>query len=53
MGYDLPNEEETVNHINFLPQVNFLQQQENMELKNKTTEFWELFGASYVGRALK
>lgn len=28
MGYDLPHKEETVNHINFLPEFNFLQQQE-------------------------
>ena len=31
MGNDLPNEEETVNHINFLPEFNFLQQQQQQK----------------------
>lgn len=28
MGNDLPHKEETINHINFLPEFNFLQQEE-------------------------
>ena len=28
MGNDLPHKEETINHINFLPESNFLQQEE-------------------------
>ena len=29
MGNDLPDKEETVDHINFLPEFHFLQQQQN------------------------